>query len=163
MTSLYLVALLIGVALLIAGLWRARKEGGEEAGRPGKPWIAEVGLPGTRAERSDEYVAGGGVGGAEGEGTAPGHPISANGGIGGAEGDDDAAGRRPPHAPAPSPLIFVARALVLFGAMGLALGAVWPEGPPLAVLALALLIGAGESALTWLGRLRAAGGGDGRQ
>jgi hypothetical protein len=162
MTPLYAAALLLGVVLLIVDLW-SRKGGGEDPGPvTGKPWGSDFALPGTRAERSDDYALEGGVGGAEGEGISPGQPVTGGGGIGGAEGGDDLAERPRARAPASSLLPFVARALIFFGAMGLALAAVWPKGPRIAVLGLALLIGAGESALTWLGRRRAAGAGPGR-
>jgi hypothetical protein len=154
MTSLYAAALILGLVLLIVNLW-SRKDGGEPGVLRPRTWGGDVGLPGTRAERSDDYAIEGGVGGAEGEGGSPGCPVTADGGIGGAEGGDEVAERRGAGVPAPSLLAFLARACFLFGAMGLALMVVWPEGPWLAVLGLALAIGAGESALTWLGRRRA--------
>ena len=155
MTSLYTAALILGVVLLIVNLWSRRRV--EEPGvSRAKAWGGDVGLPGSRAERSDDYALEGGVGGAEGEGGSPGSPVVADGGIGGAEGGDEVVERRHARATAPSPMAFVARACIFFGAMGLALMAVWPEGPRPVILGLALAIGVGESALTWLGRRRAA-------
>ena len=77
---------ILGIALLIVNAWMERPEKPLDAAKrlPGE----ELGSPGPRGERSDEYVGGGGAGGAEGEQVPPSFQAPADGGIGGAEGGE---------------------------------------------------------------------------
>ena len=77
---------ILGIGLFIVNAWMERPEKPLDAARrlPGE----ELGSPGPRGERSDEYVGGGGAGGAEGEKVPPSFQAPADGGIGGAEGGD---------------------------------------------------------------------------
>ena len=100
---------ILGIALFIVNAWMERPEKPLDAARrlPGE----EIGSPGPRGERSDEYVGGGGAGGAEGEQVPPAFQASADGGIGGAEGGEV----REPGRPRPSILSVVGGACILVG------------------------------------------------
>lgn len=147
MTIVYVAALLAGACLVVTRLWLERPAEEAPAGDGTRGVPADLGLPGTRAERSDEYLAGGGVGGAEGDGSPPSYHAPADGGIGGAEGDDDeAVARRSALPVAPLALSVAARFTFAFGAVGLLFRALWrgaPQGVDLAVAGVVAILVAG--------------------
>ncbi|MBI4601384.1 MAG: hypothetical protein HY721_05405 [Planctomycetes bacterium] len=150
MTAFYLASLLAGLALVVVGAWVR----GEPAGGARGASDDELGLPGARVGRSDEYLREGGIGGAEGEGLAPGFHAAADGGVGGAEGCAEPEGRAPGRLRA---LELPAVAIVL-GASGLATTWLAPglgRAGTLAVsLALSGLAGAAAAAARLLGARR---------
>lgn len=97
MEVLSVILVILGIVLCIVNVWMEKPESPADAARrlPGE----EIGSPGPRGERSDEYVGGGGAGGAEGEIVPPAFQAPADGGIGGAEGGEaagEASGRTGP-------------------------------------------------------------------
>ncbi len=142
MVAVYALLLLAGIALWLAGAWTASTEG-QDARSPGGP--DDLVLPGARGERSDEYVLGGGVGGAEGEGSVPALHAEADGGIGGAEGGMDAV--TPAANTSRSVCRLTVLTLVALGAIGLLFQLWGPALPHAAVLVLALLGAAGLAAI----------------
>jgi len=108
MTTFYVLVLVLGICVRVS---RLVKGDSPDVGEDHEP--RDLGLPGPSGERRDDYVQGGGIGGAEGEGAAPKYHAPADGGVGGAEGGDAGLGE------SQRPATWVAEGLVVFGLAGL--------------------------------------------
>ena len=127
MTMFYAFVLVLGLCLRVSGLLKGESPAQREDREPG-----DVGLPGPSGERSDDYVRGGGIGGAEGEGAAPRYHAPEDGGVGGAEGGALEDPQRP--------VAWVGEGLIVFGLAGL-IGALFlPDGSSGVVFLLAAIV-----------------------
>ena len=117
MAVFYVLVLVLGICVRISWLVRGDLPGQQEDHDP-----EDLGPPGPSGQPSDDYVQGGGIGGAEGEGIALKYHAPADGGVGGAEGGNNGSGEL-------QRATWVSEGLVVFGLAGL-MGTLFTDGGP---------------------------------